>query len=232
MLDLRPALQESVVVRQDGWDPADLEVRVTRRRRRRAMTIAGGAVLTGLVGVMLIVRSDLSRQLDTVGTTSSTPPPSSEPLGRSVERLVVTGGPGAEEVAIVFDGPLPEGDAVYVADIRSAENPSGLAYTTQGVDGVVWECGTRHWGFGPAATTGSIDVLIPSGWVAPDGVQAREGGVSYVDDPDHVGKIIGCGPYKGYVQYSIWGSASDDPNDVRVVADGDSIRVVVQTPEG
>ena len=28
------------------------------------------------------------------------------------------------------------------------------------------------------------------------------------------GKIVGCGPYEGYIQYSIWAPASDDLDHV------------------
>ena len=135
-------------------------------------------------------------------------------------------------------GQLPEGAAGYVDDIKSVDAPAGLTYTTQDMTDTVWVCADRHWGFGPgAAGRRTIDVLIPAEWLevgtapfsdrfAPPYTPAADG-VS----GDWAGKILGCGPYKGYVQYSITSVADlGDPADFRVEADGDSIRVTVQPP--
>lgn len=222
MDDLLARLRTQVERATDPIDPSEIRVG-SGPRRSRFLNIAAVAALVAVVVAVVALRSDPHEPPSDSVATTSVP----DSLGLSVERIVVRGGAEAQEVAIVFDGPLPEGEAVYIDDITTVDDPS-FAYTTQDKSGVVWECDTRHFGFGPGATGGSIDVLIPSEWFAPGGVQAREEGVTYVDNPDHPGKILACGPYKGYVQYSIWGAASDDPDDVRVVADGDSIRVVVE----
>lgn len=221
MDDLLDRLRTQVERATDAIDPSEIQG-VTGPRRSRLLNIAAVASLLAVVVGVVALRSDpRDPASDSVPATS---PPDS--LGLSVERIVVRGGAETEEVAIVFDGPLPEDEATYIDDITTVDDPS-FAYTTQAMSGVVWQCDTRHFGFGPGATGGSIDVLIPSEWFAPGGVQAREEGVSYVDDPEYAGKIVACGPYKGYVQYSIWGAAPEGPDGVRVVADGDSIRVVV-----
>lgn len=220
MDDLLDRLRTQVERATDPIDPSEIRVGGGPRRSRGLNIAAVAALLAVVVGVVALRSDPRDPASDSVPTSA----PAS--LGLSVERIVVRGGAETEEVAIVFDGQLPEGDAVYIDDITAADKP-GFAYTTQDMSGVVWECETRHFGFGPGATGGSIDVLIPSEWFAPGGVQAREEGVSYVDNPEFSGKIVACGPYNGYVQYSIWGAAPNGPDGVRVVADGDSIRVIV-----
>ncbi|MBA3400112.1 MAG: hypothetical protein H0U01_09140 [Acidimicrobiia bacterium] len=70
--------------------------------------------------------------------------------------------------------------------------------------------------------TGSIDILIPSHWWT-QGAPVHE--VRYEWDPpvdrlpdgaDSPGKIMGCGPYNGYVQYAIFAPSSGDPSDIQV----------------
>jgi len=139
---------------------------------------------------------------------------------------VETSPEGAQRIQILFDGPLPDDRVTYIEDVTTADIQS-VAYTTQDPTGA-HVCGDVHY-FG-AADTGSIDVLIPSGWFDPSipvrQVAARYGPPDF-ESVDHPGKIVACGPYKGYVQYSIWAPASDDPGDVKVSVSEDATRIII-----
>lgn len=154
---------------------------------------------------------------------------------------VHTGLDGGEDVVIVFDGHLPIPAVTYLEDINHlkyledishqvpvAEIPH-ISYTVQDPS-EIRVCDDIHW-FGPGATTGSIDVLISSQWLESGPaheVPLRSVSAAGTDDTvDSPGKIVGCGPYKGYVQYSIWSPASDDPADIRVSAQDDPTRLVI-----
>lgn len=140
---------------------------------------------------------------------------------------VSTSQDGAQKIEFVFDDPLPDDRVTYIEDIASADTP-GVAYTIQDPRGV-HVCDDVH-SFG-ADSTGTIDVLIPSGWSDPSTPVQQL--VPNFDPPvDHPGKIVACGPYKGYVQYSIWGPASDDQDDVRVTLSEDSTRIAVDVQPG
>lgn len=146
---------------------------------------------------------------------------------RSIE--IRAGVHGGEDLAFVLTGDLPDDRVTYARDIEDFDAP-GIAYAVQDASEFV-VCGDRH--FDRSASTGSIDVLIPSEWWI-SGAPVHE--VPYIWDPpvdslpDEVnspGKIIGCGPHNGYMQYSIWSPASDDPDDVRVSVQHNPTRLVV-----
>ncbi len=225
MDDLLDRLRVQVERAADPIDPG--EVRAARLPgRARLLNVAAVAVLLAIVIGLVALRPGAGEQAADQPVPT---PPAPTNLGLSALRFEVRGAGEATEVRIVFDGDLPVGEAVHVADITSVEDP-GLSFTTQSMEGNVWQCASRHWDFGPGAVGRStVDVLVPSRWVAPDGVQARDGRVTYID-PRSVGKIMACGPYKGYVQYSITAPPFDGADDVSVRVDGRSIRVVIEAP--
>lgn len=219
MDDLLDRLRTQVERATVPIDPSEVRASGGPRRSRLLNIAAVSALLALVVGVVAI------RSEHPDGGRSSI----SERSAVSVERIEVHSSPdGSQEVAIVFDGRLPDDRVSYVEDITSIHTP-GLGYAVQGPSGL-HVCQYVHW-FGEGAT-GSIDVLIPSEWFAP-GTKVDQFVPQYdppvgVEGVDHPGKIVACGPYHGYVQYSIWGPASDEPSDVRVSVDGDSTRVVVE----
>jgi len=225
MDDVLDRLRTQVERATEPIDPGDVR-RAGGRPRSRLLNLAAVAALVALVIGVVAIQSD-QREVSTPAAPTLTP----AGLELSVERLAVHGTAEGEEVVIEFDGELPDGEATYADDITSLESP-GFSYVVQDMSATVWVCADRHFGFGPGAVgEHSIDVLIPSEWFAPDGVQPRDGGLSYRDGADRPGKIVACGPYRGYVQYSMWSAGSVGPEDVSVFVDGDSIRVRIEEPE-
>jgi len=234
MDDLLERLRTQVERATDPIDPSEISRTIRRRRRSRTLNIA--AVTTLAAAAVAVVALQAPQREE---RTSSVPTPSPGNLGLSLERIVAPEEPdGTRVVLIEFDGELPEGAATYVEDIKSADAPGGLTYTTQDMTDTVWVCADRHFGFGPgAAGHDTIDVLIPSAWLEvgraafPDRFTVPFAPAADGVSGNWAGKILGCGPYKGYVQYSITSVAGmADPADVRVEAAGDSIRVVIQPP--
>lgn len=163
-----------------------------------------------------------------------TSPPLSSPVRPVAVRAIEVrpGSDGGEDVVFVFDRPLPDDRVTYSPDITDIDVP-GIAYATQDSSEML-VCSDTH--YNATAPTGSIDVLIPSDWWR-SGAPVHNVPTRYVPPleslPDyHPGKIVGCGPYNGYIQYSIWGPPSDDPNDIDVSVRADSTRLVVQIQPG
>lgn len=143
-----------------------------------------------------------------------------------------TGLGGGEDIIFVFDRTLPDSRVTCAPDISDVDAP-GIAYTVQDPSARIWVCDDYHFGAG-LGPTGSVDVLIPSDWWRPgapvhevpyESVPPLDAGGDYPDSPD---KTVGCGPYNGYIQYSVWAPASDDPADVSVHVSDDSTRIVVE----
>lgn len=197
----------------------DVRQRVARRRRRRV-----GAVVATLAAMAA-----------SAGVWAASDPPSADVAtgdGRGgaapepVSVISVASGvqsDGSQVVSIQLDGPVPDGSATFVDDI-TAPDPPGVGYTTQGPSGL-HVCGDRHWFPGDV---GTVDVLLPADWLAPGSPNA-DMRLTVSDVPGTPGKVVACGPWRGFVQYSIWGAASDDPADVevRVEPDGEGSVVVV-----
>ncbi|MEO7572329.1 MAG: hypothetical protein ABIX10_07820 [Acidimicrobiales bacterium] len=231
MDELLERLRTQVERATDPIDPSEISRTIRRRRRSRTLNIAAVTTLAAVAVAVVALQSPQREE-----RTSSAPTPGPSNLGLALERIVTPVEPDGTRVALIeFDGELPDGAATYVEDITSVEAPAGLTYTMQDMTETVWVCADRHFGFGPgAAGQHTIDVLIPAAWFevgatpfpdrfAPPYTPAADG-VSGT----WAGKILGCGPYKGYMQYSITSVAGvADPADVRVETDGDSIRVVV-----
>jgi len=144
------------------------------------------------------------------------------------QRVEATGGPdGTERVVLVFDNNLPKAPVVFVDDVTSPE-PSAVSYTTQaavpGGDGIS-VCDATHWF--PNAGSTSVDVLLPSEWFAPGPEAYGFQGPVRIDPPGaSIGKISAC-QYKGFVQFVVWGSASDNPEDVTVSVEGKTLTIEI-----
>ena len=108
------------------------------------------------------------------------------------------------------------------ADIHDVDAP-GIAYTVQ-PSSKLYVC--ESWHANALAPTGSVDVLIPTDWWR-SGAEPGAHELDYDDSIRHPGKIVGCGPYMGYMQYSIWAPPSDDRQDVEVRVSDDRTRLVV-----
>jgi hypothetical protein len=225
MDDLLDRLRHQVERATDPIDPSEVGTSLRRPHRSRTLNMAAVFALLALVVGVVALRSDQPED------PASPPGPEPSGLGLSVERIVAPDeADGAQVVLIELDGELPDAAAVYVDDITSVDAP-GLAYALQDMTETVWVCDDRHSGFGPGAVgQHSVDVLIPVEWLDPGSPTVPFAPAADGVSGSWAGKILGCGPYKGYVQYSIWG-VSADPGDVRVTVDGDTIRVVVQAPE-
>lgn len=229
-------------------DPPDLDqhpaaVAAATIRLRWLMPAAAVLVVSaGIWGVWSVTNNGSDAPLATSPPTSQTRVPAgdedrtaagggSDPA-LSVQTIEIhTGLDGGEDVVFVFDGQLPDNRVTYAPNIKDFDAP-GIAYAVQDPS-EIWVCDDRHFDFGPGASAGSIDILIPSEWWT-SGAPVHEVPTMYVppldsnrDSINSPGKIVGCGPYNGYIQYSIWAPASDDPDDIRVSVQDDSTRLVV-----
>jgi len=214
----------------------------------RRWALLGVTILTFGVGALLLVPRDGSQAVVTdavLGATGSqaqvpnAESPTSAPtdeLDQPVpsiawQSLDVSGGPnGTERVVLVFDNDLPKAPVVFVGDVRSPE-PSAVSYTTQesrgdgpGGDGMS-VCGSTHWFPSPGNT--SVDVLLPTEWFAPGAEAYQFQGPVRIDPPGAmIGKIFAC-QYQGFVQFVVWGSASDNPADVTVLVEGKTLTIEI-----
>jgi hypothetical protein len=105
----------------------------------------------------------------------------------------------------------------------------GLGYSLQGPSGL-WVCHNRHY-FGATTDVGSIDLLIPNAWLTsadPAERPIRPLAPGPGESAGPPSKIAVCGPYHDYVQVSIWGPASNAPDDVEVSVSDDGTRLVVE----
>jgi hypothetical protein len=225
MDDLLTRLRTQVERATDPIDPS--EVRTNRPRRSSgAVAAVVAAALVAVVGAVALRSATREAAPSTVARGSGP-----DRGGVSVERIEVHTEPdGTQEIALVFDGQLPDEQVAFVDDITSAYT-GGLGYTVQGpLEFHV--CESVH--SDRLAATGSVDVLIPSDWFGP-GTTIEQLAPRY-DPPirdsrepvHHPGKIVACGPYHGYVQYSIWEPASDNANHVRLSVEDHSTRIVVE----
>ena len=128
---------------------------------------------------------------------------------------------GGENIVFAFEAPLPASPPQPVPGIETLPHElTGIAYATQrgGPGASIHVCSARHFGFQPLPPeTGSVDVFIPASWMPPGFGPTDvpiDNGVRDLEPGGTPGKIVGCGPYNGYVQYSIWAPASDDLEDV------------------
>lgn len=237
-------LEEKVVERFTG----------RRRRRRLAASTSAAAVVLAGAGIITLVPTDTSPERRAENATggpaddtkfesaersvtstrsSSSSPPSVSATSISVQRIEIRAGvDGGEDLTFVFDGAVPDERVTFAPDVSEIEAP-GIAYAVQDPSGIS-VCANSHSDLGAGMQSGSVDILIPSDWWTPD---APVHDVPYAwdppvdslpDDVDSPGKIIGCGPYNGYVQYSILSPSSDDPEDVRVSVTGEANRLLVR----
>ncbi len=200
MTDLHELAKPDIEAASDFTpDLSDLQRRADGIRRHRRV-----ASWTGLAGILSVgafaVAMAVSAGPATVDTAGS--PQSSFPgLGLAIERIEARGGEsGTEEVTITFDAPIPAAEVTTVDDIATVSG-STLAVVIQDAAGVR-VCDSTHSFPDSPGGSGSVDLLIPSQWLA-DGVKLP-GVTPLVPTPD---KVIVCGPYEGHVQISIWGAA-------------------------
>jgi hypothetical protein len=193
----------------------ELGLHTRARRRSRMLNVAAvAALLAVVVGLAVLAAQEPS-------TTEPAIAPGLAPVAiESVE--VETDADGSQQVTFVFDGPLPDADAALVDDITSLRDPEGLSYAIQGSSALHVCQYTHFFGEHPG---GSVDLLVPSAWLEPD-PEADQLEPTY-EPPDRVNKIPACGPYRGFVQYSIWGAPSDEPENVTVTVDPTRTRVTV-----
>lgn len=219
----------------------DVLRRIVRRRRRRRSLLGATIVAIG-VGAVLLVPRDASQLVATdavAGTAGSdTPVPEAEDLVDSTPSIAwqwveATVGPdGTERVVLVFDKDLPEAPVRFVDDVASPE-PSAVSYTTQAASGGgpggegIRKCGARHWF--PNGTTGSVDLLLPSEWFAPGPEAYRFQGPMRIEPAGAmIGKISAC-QYQGFIQFSVWAAASDNPADVTVSVEGNTLTLDIES---
>jgi hypothetical protein len=183
-----------------------------------AVATSGGALLA-----LRVSADDPDVALGDPGAGGETAP---SPTGAQANPLMtIAVQPDVEEgenIVFTFEAPLPTSPPQPVPGIETLPHElTGIAYTTQrgGPEASIHVCRTRHFGFQPLPPeTGSVDVFIPAAWMPPGfdptDVPIDNGVRPDLEPSGTPGKIVGCGPYNGYVQYSIWSPASDDLEDV------------------
>lgn len=215
---------------------SEVRRRVTvRRRNRRLAAGVCGAVAIMVVGAALTVRNPESGLTTAnepqVGESPGSDTPSVGSPQLSIRWIEGRGGPdGTEDVAVVFDGQLPDTPATLVDDVTAVE-ASGIAYAIQ-TGSSVKVCGNTHY-FNESFA--SVDLFVPAAWLAS--AEPTEGGVRVLParsgNPDEgPGKIVVCQPRNGYVQISIWGAASRVPTDIDVRLSDDRRRLLVEARPG
>lgn len=221
-VEIRGAL-ERVTGPVDGGHRISFDQLVKRRRRRRLHRAALGVLpvvlVLGLVGSALLFTVDSDDA--TVTAAEGEPAPATTDRVTVARTEVVADEVGTIRVVMEFDRPLPVGGAAHVEDITSVDTPDSVLFTTQPPSGV-HVCADTHF-FG-ASAGGTVDVLIPSRWFA-DGHQTYTSRLDRIGEPP---KFVVCGPHRGFYQYSIWGPASADADDVVVTIDPDDSRLIVQ----
>jgi hypothetical protein len=231
---LQVKLREIVDVPAPPADKAEQDVlrRVARRRRRRRV-VSGGAVVCAVlaVGGALVVAQRADDGVATVaGTTGAdgTATQADSINALTSVRVQRTGLGGGEKIVFTFAEALPTEPARSLPGIGSVRpDPAGVVYTTQGAD-EIHICESRHFGYEPYPSLGSVDVFIPATWTAP-GFDPSGLAIDMVvptDSPEPtapLGKIVGCGPYQGYVQYSILGPPSNVLENVSVVTESNQL---------
>lgn len=204
----------------------DVLGRLARRRRRRRMLSSGAVLAVVLLGGALVTAQasdDPDVAVSNRGVGQQGP---STAQGTSVNPLVSVAVQreveGGENVVFTFEAPLPAHPPQPIAGIESLDpERDGIFYTTQGAEDAIQVCESRHFDFQPVPPpTGSVDLFFPAAWMAPtfnpsevpiDNDVRPEDALEPGGTP---GKIVGCGPYEGYIQYSIWAPVSDDLEDV------------------
>lgn len=197
--------------------------RMARRRQRRRALSAAAIVSVALLGGAVVSAHAFDEPDVAVGEPGAGDDATSAVDGARVNPLVsiaverdVEGG---ENIVFTFESSLQGDPPRSIPGFESLGAASaGLVYTTQRVENAIQVCESRHFGWQPVPpSTGSVDVFIPAAWMAPGFDPTNvpiDTDVRPEDDPlepgGTPGKIVGCGPYAGYVQYSIWGPASDD----------------------
>jgi len=206
----------------------DVRRRVAHRRRRRAAAVTVVAVSAVAAGVWATSEPPTAEVVTANGRGAAGTTGDGRGDGALEPVSVISVGTevqadGGQTVSVQLDGPVPDRPVTFVDDITDPDAP-GIGYTTQGPSGL-HVCGARHWFPG---VVGTVDVLLPADWLAPGSPDA-DMGLTTSDVPGAPGKVVACGPWRGYVQYSIWGAVSDDQADVevRVEPDGDGSVVVV-----
>jgi hypothetical protein len=208
-----------------------------RRRRRHRGVVLAGTVFVLLAAALGAFDSDdgADDQVRTAATASpaprpaaTSPTPRTSPPGLTIELLQrrPVGPADGEQVVLTFDGPLPADPPDLVEDIKAEE---GYGIAAPDVPGIVWTvqhetvgvCDATHW----IDAAGSVDVLIPAGWLAPG---FDPGTVRYETTG---GKAPMCGPHEGYVQLSIWGGVHD-AGDVTVTVGPDRRQLTVAIAAG
>lgn len=239
---LRDRLRAMADVPTSSADEFEQDVlgRVARRRRRRRALSAAAVVAVVLLGGAVVFAPASDEADVAVGEPGAGDEPSSAVDGTHANPLVSIaverGVEGGENIVFTFESSLHSDQPRSIPGVESlGAAPAGIVYTTQGVDEAIQVCESRHFGWQPVPPpTGSVDVFIPAAWMAPgfDPIKVPiDTGMRPEDDPlepgGTPGKIVGCGPYAGYVQYSIWAPASDDIEHVNAYITGTS-RLVVE----
>ncbi|MEL6984138.1 MAG: hypothetical protein AAFO29_17060, partial [Actinomycetota bacterium] len=206
-----------------GDDRPTLQQLGARRRRRARHRVAVGAlplvVVVALAAIGFALWSDNGDMSVAAGPSSNAPPVTG--LVGVVETDVVGDAGGTTRVVMRFDGPLPAGGAVFVDDIVSVDDPAEITWAVQDPESA-HVCDATH-DFG-ALAVGTVDLLIPAGWF-------KAGDESYTSPLTRIGeppKFVVCGPHRGYYQYSIWGPASADPDEVTVALDAENGRLTIE----
>lgn len=188
-----------------------------KRRTRTAVLVAVPLVVLGALGVAM--RPSVETTIVAAEGQPATAGAGSEV---TVQRTQVIGRGGATgEVVMDFDQPLPSSDVSFVDDLADAEPADGLAYATQDANSVQ-VCDSVH-SFPPPAA-GTVDLLIPADWFA----EGTETHTSELDAEANPAKFVVCGPHNGFYQYSIWGPATAEADEVTISITEDGKRLVVQ----
>jgi hypothetical protein len=127
MDDLLTRLRTQVERATDPIEPSEVRTNRRPRRSRGAIAAVVAAALVAVVGAVALRSATREAAPSTVARGSGP-----DRGGVSVERIEVHTEPdGTQEIALVFDGRLPDDQVAFVDDITSAYT-GDLGYTIQG----------------------------------------------------------------------------------------------------
>jgi hypothetical protein len=225
----------------------DVGYRYSRRRLDRRIVTASSAaaiVVGGVLGVSAIREDqpEKGQQAPRFSTqpSTSTPPATLVSAGSTTEvastaelsllSIDVTVREDGEDLTFAFNQALPS----RVLTPWDAERGIGdsLSYGVQSPD-QIQNCAATHGNAGPGMETGSFDIYIPAEWWSPTALPADyelnwHQPKSLPPSTPGPGLIFACGPYDGYVQYTVTAPSSDDLKDIAVTIAPSGDRLLIE----
>ncbi len=207
----------------------DVGRRYDRRRRTRRVvtaTTAAAIVVGGVVGVSAIRADEPERGQQ--APRLSTSPATSAPVDSTTDAapaaelsllsIDVTVRADGEDLAFTFNQPFPSRELTPWDPERGIGD--SLSYGVQSPE-QIQNCAATHGNAGPGMETGSLDIYIPADWwnptALPQDYKLNWHQSKTLPPSTGPGLIFACGPYDGYIQYTIMAPSSDDLEDIEAI---------------